>query len=125
MAVYNLGRVAYVNKGAYNAATVYDKYDVVLYQNGSYAYINDTSAAGNAPTNVTYWEVMLDPTNMNLATTAANDAAQEASEFFYVGEETPTSPNAKIWFDTDDPELVTILADFEQRLAALEALHPE
>jgi hypothetical protein len=75
---YNLGRVAYVNKGAYSAATVYDKYDVVLYQNGSYAYINDTSAAGNAPTNVTYWEVMLDPTDMNLATTAANDAAQDA-----------------------------------------------
>lgn len=56
---------------------------------------------------------------------AATAAAQEASEFLYIGEETPTSPNAKIWFDTNEPELATILADFEQRLAALEALHPE
>lgn len=29
MATHNLGRVAYVNKGAYNAERTYEKYDVV------------------------------------------------------------------------------------------------
>lgn len=80
MATYNIGRVAYVNKGAYNAATVYEDHDVVLYQNGSYTYINGTPASGNVPTNATYWKVMLDPTDMNAATEDANDAAALANE---------------------------------------------
>lgn len=41
-------------------------------------YINDTSASGTLPTNATYWEVMLDPTDVNSATDAANEAASDA-----------------------------------------------
>ena len=109
MATTNLGRVAYVDKGAYNAATTYKKKDVVLYQNGSYVYINNTPPAGNVPTNATYWQVMLDPTDMNAA-----------AELFYSGGSEPSSPNVKVWLDVDEPDL---LLDFEQRIAALEALH--
>ena len=67
MATTTMGRVAYKNRGAYNPLTTYVKHDVVLYQNGSYAYSSDTPAAGNLPTNTTYWDVMLDPTAMNTA----------------------------------------------------------
>lgn len=67
MAVYNIGRVAYVNQGAYNPLTTYYKYDVVLYLNGSYVYMYTTPAAGNLPTDATYWDVMLDPSAMNTA----------------------------------------------------------
>ena len=109
MATTNLGRVAYVDKGAYNAATTYKKKDVVLYQNGSYVYINNTPTSGNVPTNATYWQVMLDPTAMNAA-----------SELFYSGGIEPSSPNVKVWLDDNEPDL---LLDFEQRIAALEALH--
>ena len=107
----------YAGKGSLNIRLVVgddiEKRSAVV---GTYTAPSHSTAAEEAPEDVSDW------VNEAVVTLAA---AQEASEFFYVGEETPTSPNAKIWFDTDEPELVTILADFEQRLAALETLHPE
>lgn len=79
MASVNLGRVAYVHKGAYSSSTTYTKYDVVTYNNGSYVYWNDANSSGKVPTNTTYWRVMLDPTSLNQAVTNANTAAAEAS----------------------------------------------
>ena len=79
MATVNLGRVAYVNKGAYSASTTYTKYDVVSYNNGSYVYWNDADTSGNEPTNATYWKVMLDPTALNTAVTNANTATTQAN----------------------------------------------
>jgi len=78
MAVINLGRVGYVHKGAYAAATTYQKYDVVLYNHGSYLYIGDTASQGHAPTETAYWQAMLDPNEMNAATEAAVAAADAA-----------------------------------------------
>lgn len=74
----NLGRVAYVEKGAYDVGTVYQKKDVVLFNNGSYVYINDGMSAGKTPTDTAYWQAMLDPTDMNAATDRANSAAASA-----------------------------------------------
>lgn len=86
MAQLNLGRVAYVNKGTYGENVTYTKYDVVLYNNGSYVYWNNADSSGNLPTDTTYWRVMLDPSAMNAAvsnagaaTTAANNAASAAN----------------------------------------------
>ena len=78
MATINLGRVAYVHKGTYDSATAYNKYDVVFYDNGSYLYIGDVQEAGHAPTDVAYWQPMLDPTAMNVATVKALEAAEAA-----------------------------------------------
>lgn len=78
MAVINLGRVGYVHKGAYAAATTYQKYDVVLYNHGSYLYIGDTASQGHAPTETAYWQAMLDPSAMQEATEAAVNAADAA-----------------------------------------------
>ena len=78
MAVINLGRVGYVHKGAYAAATTYQKYDVVLYNHGSYLYIGDTASKGHTPTDTAYWQAMLDPNEMNAATEAAVNAAEAA-----------------------------------------------
>ena len=78
MAVINLGRVGYVHKGAYAAATTYQKYDVVLYNHGSYLYIGDTASSGHAPTDTAYWQAMLDPSAMQEATEAAVAAADAA-----------------------------------------------
>lgn len=79
MAQINLGRVAYVNKGIYGENVVYEKYDVVLYNNGSYVYWNDTKTSGHLPTDTNYFKVMLDPTLVNLATDNANTAASTAN----------------------------------------------
>ena len=78
MAQINLGRVGYVHKGAYAAATTYQKYDVVLYNHGSYLYIGDTASQGHAPTDTAYWQAMLDPSAMQEATEAAVNAADAA-----------------------------------------------
>ena len=76
MATINLGRVGYVHKGAYSPSAVYEKYDVVLYDHGSYLYIG-TGGSGHAPTDKAYWQAMLDPAEMNAATEAAVQAAAE------------------------------------------------
>ena len=78
MATINLGRVGYVHKGAYNPATTYQKYDVVLYNHGSYLYKGDSASSGHAPTDTAYWQAMLDPGEMNAATEAAVHAAEAA-----------------------------------------------
>lgn len=78
LATINLGRVAYIHKGTYDPSTSYNKYDVVFYNNGSYLYIGDTIGAGHDPTDETYWQPMLDPTAMNVATVRALEAAEAA-----------------------------------------------
>ena len=80
MATINLGRVAYVNRGAYDSAMTYEKHDVVTYNNGSYVFIGSMSAAGKEPTDSGYWMPMLDPTSVNEATDRANAAAEAAEE---------------------------------------------
>lgn len=52
----DLGKVAYLSKGAYNSATQYEKNDVVTYQGSSYVSLQATK--GNAPTNTTYWQLI-------------------------------------------------------------------
>ena len=75
----NLGRVAYVEKGAYDGDTTYQKKDVVSYNNGSYVYIADVAAAGIVPTDTAYWQPMMNPEAMNRAAEAANKAAEAAT----------------------------------------------
>ena len=57
MATENLGRVAYADKGAYDASKTYIKKDVVQYNNGSYVLIKE-NATGVIPTNTSYWSPM-------------------------------------------------------------------
>ena len=52
----DLGKVAYLSKGAYSSSTQYEKNDVVTYQGSSYVSLQATK--GNAPTNTTYWQLI-------------------------------------------------------------------
>ena len=54
MAQVNLGRVGFVNKGAYSSATTYKVNDVVVYNSGTYACIQANT--GQEPTNTSYWQ---------------------------------------------------------------------
>jgi cytoskeletal protein CcmA (bactofilin family) len=58
MAAIDLGRLRFYHQGAYSGATTYEINDVVSYGGKSYVYINTTNAAGNLPTDTTYWRVM-------------------------------------------------------------------
>jgi hypothetical protein len=77
MAIVNLGRVGYVHKGAFNPETIYEKYDVVLYNHGSYLYIGESASSGKEPTNSAYWQVMLDPSEMNSVVESAAGAIDD------------------------------------------------
>lgn len=85
MAYINLGRVGYVHQGVYDPTTLYTKFDVVLYNNGSYVYWSNTDSLGNAPTDSAYWRVMLDPTNLN---NAISEMAQLRADIDYIAMET-------------------------------------
>lgn len=54
MATLNLGRVGFVNKGAYSGATAYKVNDVVTYNSGTYACIQ--AHTGQLPTVTAYWQ---------------------------------------------------------------------
>jgi len=58
MAAIDLGRLRFYHQGAYNNATTYEMNDVVTYGDKSFVYISTTNAAGNLPTNGTYWSLM-------------------------------------------------------------------
>jgi cytoskeletal protein CcmA (bactofilin family) len=60
MAAIDLGRLRFFHQGVYSGATTYEVNDVVSYGGKSYVYINTTNAAGNLPTNATYWSLMAD-----------------------------------------------------------------
>jgi hypothetical protein len=68
---YNLGRVAFVDKGAYSSTTTYNKWDFVTTSDSTYLYINDTPTAGKSVTDTSYWKCLADG---KPATTAASNA---------------------------------------------------
>ena len=57
--IFNLGKLRFTYKGAYNGATTYQQNDVVLYQNNIYVYTNIVSGSGVLPSNVSYWSEMI------------------------------------------------------------------
>lgn len=59
MATIDLGKIVYTWKGDYSAASAYEKFDTCRYNNAVYICIQNASA-GIAPTNATYWELMVD-----------------------------------------------------------------
>ena len=64
MATANLGRVGIVNKGAYvGGVTVYKVNDIVKYTNSVYICIQAHSTE-NLPTNINFWTVWLDATDI-------------------------------------------------------------
>ena len=54
----DLGRIRFSFLGEYSSGTTYEINDVVRYGANAYVYKNATAAAGNLPTNTTYWSLM-------------------------------------------------------------------
>ena len=54
----DLGRIRFSFLGEYSSGTTYEINDVVRYGANAYVYKNATAAAGNLPTNTTYWTLM-------------------------------------------------------------------
>ena len=54
----DLGRIRFSFLGEYSSGTTYEINDVIRYGANAYVYKNATAAAGNLPTNTTYWSLM-------------------------------------------------------------------
>ena len=74
------GKVAFVAKGAYNAATTYHILDFVIYKGSS--YVAKTTTVGNLPTDTQYWQILADGaggTHYGVCETAAGTATKAVS----------------------------------------------
>ena len=79
MAETNLGRVMPVDKGAYNAATTYQKLDMVHTSDSTYVSKVDNNV-GHAVTDTDYWTCYADGKQATAAAATANDAADLANQ---------------------------------------------
>jgi hypothetical protein len=72
---YNLGRVAFVDKGAYSSTTTYNKWDFVTTSDSTYLYINDNPQSGTSVTDTNYWKCLADGKQATAAASNANTVA--------------------------------------------------
>ena len=63
----DLGRIRLQFLGSYSSGTAYSVNSVVRFNNSLYVYINASATTGNAPTNTTYWSLMLQGFNFENA----------------------------------------------------------
>lgn len=79
MDTLNLGRVGFVNKGAWSVATAYKLNDVVTYNNGTYAalqaHTGQTPVAGGSA----YWQEWITQDNSAFVADAINSATSKAT----------------------------------------------
>jgi hypothetical protein len=78
MANYNLGRVAFVDKGTYLSTVTYNKWDFVITSDSTYLYINDTPQAGTSLIDTNFWKCLADGKPSTMAAAAALDAKEQA-----------------------------------------------
>ena len=77
MALLDLGKIGFMPKGTYNAATTYERLDCVYYNN-SYWTSKQSNNVGHAPAaDSEWWEICVD--GSDVAAAAANAALAEAA----------------------------------------------
>jgi len=102
--VIDLGKLRFLFRGAYNAATQYEYNDVVTYGGDAYVYINSLAALGNAPTNTAYWSKLLSGLNPRGAWNSAtaylpNDLVKHGGTYYRntAASTNNEPPNASYW----------------------------
>lgn len=78
MAEFNLGRVAFFDKGLFSLSETYTKWDFVTTADSTYLCVSDTPIIGKEVTNTTYWKCIADGKQATEAADLANAAASNA-----------------------------------------------
>ena len=99
------GKVLMIPKGDYDAAETYTMLDVVSYKGKS--YVAKQTTTGNAPTNTTYWQLMVDGQGHTIkdSTTTFPSRANLVFDGFYV--EDDSANNATIIYKNNPLPLVS------------------
>ena len=102
--IIDLGKLRFLYRGTYNAATNYELNDVVSYGGNAYVYINRIAGAGTAPSTTSHWSNMVDGLTDqvnydNSATYQKNDLVKVSGRVYRCLQTTSgnTPPNATYW----------------------------
>lgn len=80
MAEFNLGQVAFFDKGLFSLSETYTKWDFVTTTDSTYLCVSETPIIGKEVTNTTYWKCIADGKPATLAATLAAEKALYAKE---------------------------------------------
>ena len=80
MAEFNLGQVAFFDKGLFSLSETYRKWDFVTTTDSTYLCVSDTPIIGKEVTNTTYWKCIADGKPATLAAALAVEKAGYAEE---------------------------------------------
>lgn len=80
MAEFNLGQVAFFDKGLFSLSETYTKWDFVTTTDSTYLCVSDTPIIGKEVTNTTYWKCIADGKPATLAASLAVEKAGYAQE---------------------------------------------
>ena len=70
MASYNLGRVAFLDRGVFSLTETYSKWDFVTTVDSTYLCISETAITGQDVLDTTYWKCIADGKPATLAAAA-------------------------------------------------------
>ena len=79
MAEYNLGRVAFFDKGVFSLTETYNKWDFVVTSDSTYLFIGETPQIGKPVTDTNFWKCIANGKPATLAAAAAEVATQAAN----------------------------------------------
>lgn len=80
MAEFDLGQVAFFDKGLFSLSEIYKKWDFVTTTDSTYLCVSDTPIIGKEVTNTTYWKCIADGKPATLAAALAVEKAGYAQE---------------------------------------------
>ena len=75
MAEFNLGQVAFFDKGLFSLSETYTKWDFVTTADSTYLYIGESPAIGKPVTDAAYWKCIADGKQATEAADLANEVA--------------------------------------------------
>lgn len=86
MAEYNLGRVAFLDRGVFSPTETYNKWDFVTNIDSTYLCISTVAITGQDVLDTTYWKCIADGKPATLAAAAANLAVSNIPELIEITE---------------------------------------
>lgn len=126
--IQDLGKVAYLNKGAYNSETNYEVNDVVSFNGSSYVSMVNNNR-GNLPTNTNYWSIValkgdkgdtgkafvIEKTYQTIEAMVADYDNMNVNDYVMISGSIEDEKNATLWTKTEtevSPYKWVYLADF-------------
>ena len=114
MAEFNLGQVAFFDKGLFSLSETYTKWDFVTTTDSTYLCMSDTPIIGKEVTNTTYWKCIADGKSATLAATLAVEKAGYAQEQGELAQTARENIEGDLALKIDKTSIISELGDSEE-----------